>query len=97
LGVPREMQFRYRSSYFKHIFSDEGYAAGYYTYLWADVLVSDAYDLFRQNGPFDPATATLFRQCFLEPGDSRDAMELFVRFRGHKPSPDALLRDRGLN
>ena len=97
LGVPREMQFRYRSSYFKHIFSDEGYAAGYYTYLWADVLVSDAYDLFRQNGAFDPATATLFRQCILEPGDSRDAMELFVRFRGHKPSPDALLRDRGLN
>ncbi|MCF0193596.1 MAG: M3 family metallopeptidase [Bacteroidaceae bacterium] len=97
LGVPREMQFRYRSSYFKHIFSDEGYAAGYYTYLWADVLVSDAYDLFRQNGAFDPATATLFRQCILEPGDSRDAMELFVRFRGHKPSPEALLRDRGLN
>ena len=97
LGVPREMQFRYRSSYFKHIFSDEGYAAGYYTYLWADVLVSDAYDLFRQNGAFDPATATLFRQCILEPGDSRDAMERFVRFRGHKPSPDALLRDRGLN
>ncbi|MCF0189417.1 MAG: M3 family metallopeptidase, partial [Bacteroidaceae bacterium] len=96
LGKPREVQFRYRSPYFKHIFGDEGYAAGYYTYLWADVLVSDGYDLFRQNGPFDPATAQSYLHNILEPGDSRDAMELFVRFRGHQPSPEALLRDRGL-
>ncbi|MCF0198204.1 MAG: M3 family metallopeptidase [Bacteroidaceae bacterium] len=96
LGRPAEVQYRYRSPYFKHIFADDGYASGYYTYLWADVLVSDGYDLFRQNGPFDPATADRYRQCILEPGDSRDAMELFVRFRGHKPAVGALLRDRGL-
>lgn len=96
LGLPYEVQFRYRSPYFKHIFGDNDYAAGYYTYLWADVLVSDGYDLFRQNGPFDKATADLYRQCILEAGDSEDAMDLFVKFRGHKPSPAALLRDRGL-
>lgn len=96
LGLPREIQFRYRSPYFKHIFGDDEYAAGYYTYLWADVLVSDGYDLFRENGPFDRATADSYRENILEPGDSRDAMESFVRFRGHRPSPAALLRDRGL-
>ncbi|MCF0196301.1 MAG: M3 family metallopeptidase [Bacteroidaceae bacterium] len=96
LHMPREIQFRYRSPYFQHIFSGDGYAAGYYTYTWADVLVSDGFDLFRQNGVLDHATATSYKKNILEPGDSRDAMQLYVSFRGHQPAVDALLRDRGL-
>lgn len=96
LGMPREVQFRYRSPYFKHIFGSDGYASGYYTYLWAEVLDTDGFELFKEKGIFDPETAASFRKNVLEAGGSEDPMELFVRFRGHQPTPDALLRNRGL-
>ncbi|MBD5230613.1 MAG: M3 family metallopeptidase [Bacteroidales bacterium] len=96
IGLPAELTFRYRSPYFKHIFGDEGYAAGYYTYLWAQVLEADAWELFEQKGIFDPKTAASFKKNILESGDTEDPMTLFVRFRGHKPDPAALLRLRGL-
>lgn len=96
LGMPAQLTYRYRSPYFKHIFGSDGYAAGYYTYLWAEVLDADAYQMFRDAGsPFD-AEAAAKVQKVLEAGDSRDAMELFVEMRGHAPEPDALLRQRGL-
>lgn len=95
IGMPEEITFRYRSPYFKHIFGDDGYAAGYYTYLWSQVLEADAWELFRQNGIFDPATAASYKKNILESGDTEDAMVLFERFRGHKPDPHALLRLRG--
>jgi len=95
IGMPAEITFRYRSPYFKHIFGDDGYASGYYTYLWSQVLEADAWELFEKNGPFDKKTAASYKKNILESGDTEDAMVLFERFRGHKPDPHALLRLRG--
>ena len=95
IGMPEEITYRYRSPYFKHIFGDDGYASGYYTYLWSQVLEADAWELFEKNGIFDRKTADSFKKNILEPGDTEDAMVLFTRFRGHKPDVHALLRLRG--
>ena len=96
LKMPKEVQFRYRSTYFKHIFGSDGYAAGYYTYLWAEVLDADGFELFKEKGIFDPATAYAFRINVLEARGSEDPMKLYINFRGQAPNPDALLRNRGL-
>jgi peptidyl-dipeptidase Dcp len=96
LGLPEELTFRYRSTYFKHIFGSDGYAAGYYTYLWAEVLDADGFELFAEKGIFDKATADAFRINILEAGGSEDPMTLYKQFRGQEPNPDALLRNRGL-
>lgn len=96
LNMPSEIAYRYRSPYFKHIFGSDSYASGYYTYLWAEVLDTDGFELFAEKGIFDPETARSFKENILEKGGSEDPMELFVRFRGHEPSVDALLRNRGL-
>ncbi|MGJ8668379.1 MAG: M3 family metallopeptidase [Oceanococcus sp.] len=80
---------------FSHIFAG-GYAAGYYSYKWAEVLAADAFEAFQEAGIFDPATGQRFRECILEPGGSEDAMELFKRFRGRAPQVYALLRQDGL-
>jgi oligopeptidase A len=81
---------------FSHIFAG-GYAAGYYSYLWAEVLSADAFSLFEENGVFDPATGRRFLSEILERGGSRNAMASFEAFRGRSPSADALLRHCGLN
>lgn len=96
LGMPLELTFRYRSPYFKHIFGSDGYASGYYTYLWAEVLDTDGFELFKEKGIFDSETARKFKENVLEKGGSEDPMTLYVNFRGHEPSVDALLRHRGL-
>ena len=96
IGMPDEITYRYRSPYFKHIFGSDGYASGYYTYLWAEVLDTDGFELFKEKGIFDPETAKKFKENVLEKGGSVDPMELYVNFRGHQPSVDALLRNRGL-
>ena len=80
---------------FSHIFSG-GYAAGYYSYKWAEVLEADAFDLFKQNGIFDKATADSFRENILSKGDTQDPAELFRAFRGRDPEPRALMRKLGL-
>ena len=95
IGMPEEITFRYRSPYFKHIFGNDGYASGYYTYLWAQVLEADAWELFEQKGIFDKKTAQSFKKNILESGDTEDPMVLFKRFRGHNPDAKALLRLRG--
>jgi peptidyl-dipeptidase Dcp len=95
LGMPDELTFRYRSPYFKHIFGDDGYASGYYTYLWAEVLDADGFEMFRENGVFDADSAARMKKL-LESGGSEDPMVLFENFRGHRPTADALLRQRGL-
>ncbi len=97
LGMPAELTFRYRSPYFKHVFGSDGYASGYYTYLWAEVLDTDGFELVKEKGIFDPATAKAFRENVLEKGGSVDPMELYINFRGQEPTVDALLRNRGLD
>ena len=96
IGLPKEVQFRYRSPYFRHIFGSDGYASGYYTYLWAEVIDTDGFELFAEKGSFDPETAKAFKENVLEAGGAGDAMEQYVKFRGKRPSVDALLRNRGL-
>ncbi|MBS0569464.1 MAG: M3 family metallopeptidase [Proteobacteria bacterium] len=80
---------------FTHIFSG-GYAAGYYSYLWAELLAADAFARFEENGVFDIATGEAFRESILAVGGSRPALESFREFRGREPQPDALLRSYGL-
>jgi oligopeptidase A len=80
---------------FSHIFAG-GYAAGYYSYKWAEVLSSDAFSLFEEKGIFDAQTGQLFLQTILEKGGSKDAMQLFKDFRGREPNIDALLRHNGI-
>ena len=95
MGLIDEIIPRYRTTYFAHIFSG-GYNAGYYSYLWAEVLDKDAFELFRQKGIFDTETAMSFRRNILEKGGSDEAMDLYRRFRGADPDPKALVRARGL-
>lgn len=92
LGMPEQLTYRYRSPYFKHIFGSDEYASGYYTYMWAEVLDCDGFELFKEKGIFDPETAKSFRENILETGGSEDPMALFVKFRGHEPEVGALLR-----
>ena len=95
MGLIDEIIPRYRSTYFAHIFSG-GYSAGYYSYLWAEVLDKDAFELFKEKGTFDHATAMSFRHNVLEKGGSEEPMVLYRKFRGAEPDPDALTRARGL-
>ena len=95
MGLIDEIIPRYRSTYFAHIFSG-GYSAGYYSYLWAEVLDKDAFELFKQKGIFDKETAMSFRRNVLEMGGSDEPMDLYRRFRGADPDASALLRARGL-
>ena len=81
---------------FSHIFAG-GYAAGYYSYKWAEVLAADAFSAFEEAGIFDPATAARFREEILEIGGSRDIMDAYIAFRGRKPTIDALLRQNGIS
>jgi peptidyl-dipeptidase Dcp len=96
IGRIPEIESRYQSTNFQHIFSG-GYSSGYYSYIWAAVLDADAFEAFEQNGLFDQATATSFRENILEKGGSEDPMVLYKRFRGREPKVDALLKRRGLN
>lgn len=96
IGLIPEIKSRYRSTYFRHIFTS-GYASGYYSYIWAEVLDADAFQAFRENGIFDRQTAELFRENILSKGGSEDPMKLYVQFRGAIPSIQPLLERRGLN
>ena len=95
MGLIDEIIPRYRSTYFAHIFSG-GYSAGYYSYLWAEVLDKDAFELFKEKGILDKETAMSFRRNVLEKGGSEEPMTLYKEFRGADPDPAALLRARGL-
>ncbi len=95
MGLIDEIIPRYRTTYFNHIFNS-GYSAGYYSYLWAEVLDKDAFELFKQKGIFDKETAMSFRRNVLEMGGSDEPMDLYRRFRGADPDPKALVKARGL-
>lgn len=91
-----EIVFRYRSTYFSHIFSI-GYDAGYYSYIWSGLLDADAYEAFRETGDyFHQPTAQSFRENILEKGGTKEPMELYINFRGDEPGIEPLLRQRGL-
>ncbi|MGV8038851.1 MAG: M3 family metallopeptidase [Thermoanaerobaculaceae bacterium] len=97
MGMPGYIVPRYRSTYFQHIFGPGGgYSSGYYAYIWAEVLDSDAFEAFKEKGLFDQATARSFRTNILEKGGTEDGMTMYVRFRGKEPSVEALLANRGL-
>lgn len=96
IGLIDEIIPRYRSTYFQHIFSG-GYSAGYYSYIWAEVLDKDAFDAFLETSLFDETTATAFRENILAKGGSMDEMEMYVNFRGKEPTIEPLLRGRGLS
>ena len=95
MGLIDEIIPRYRTSYFNHIFNS-GYSAGYYSYLWAEVLDLDAFAKFREEGLYNKDLARSFRETFLERGGSEEPMTLYRSFRGADPDPSALLRGRGL-
>jgi peptidyl-dipeptidase Dcp len=87
---------RYRSTYFQHIFSG-GYSAGYYSYIWSEVLDSDAFAAFKEKGLFDQNTAASFRSNILERGGTGNPAEMYRKFRGADPDPIHLMKKRGLN
>lgn len=94
LGLIPEIAPRYRTTYFNHIMG--GYDAGYYSYLWANVLDNDAFEAFKENGLFDKKTAAAFRNNILEKGNSEDPMVLYKKFRGAEPKMEPMLKNRGL-
>lgn len=95
IGLIPEIIVRYKSPYFGHIFSG-GYASGYYSYIWAEVLDADAFQAFKETSLFDQKTAQSFRENILEKGGTEDPMVLYKRFRGAEPKVEFLLKKRGL-
>ena len=97
LGMPKELPMRHRSTQFGHVFSGEGYATGYYGYLWADVLTSDAAEAFAEapGGFYDKETAHKLKRFLFAPRNAVDPAEAYRQFRGRDANIDALMRDRG--
>jgi peptidyl-dipeptidase Dcp len=97
LGMPEEIGMRHRSAHFQHVFAGDGYSAGYYSYMWSEVMDADAFAAFAETGDaFDPATARRLEAEILSVGGSRDADEAWRAFRGRAPDPAAMLKGRGL-
>lgn len=96
VGLIQSIIPRYRSTYFSHIFAG-GYSAGYYSYIWSEVLDSDAFQAFKETSLFNPEKAKLFRENILEKGGTEDPAELYRKFRGADPKIEPLLKKRGLN
>ena len=96
LGLIPEIESRYRSTYFGHIFAG-GYSSGYYSYLWTEVLEADAFEAFKQNGLYHKETADKLKKYVYSSGNTKDLMEQYVKFRGKEPDIQPLLEKRGLN
>jgi peptidyl-dipeptidase Dcp len=98
IDMPAEIAMRHRVPHFQHLFSGGGYAAGYYSYMWSEVLDADAFAAFKETGDhFDPATAKKLRDYIYSAGNLRDPAEAYTAFRGRLPTVDALLKKRGLD
>jgi peptidyl-dipeptidase Dcp len=96
LGMPREIVMRHRLPQFAHVFSSDGYSAGYYAYLWADTLAADGFEAFTEaGGPFDPGVAARLKEHVFSVGNTVDPAEAYRAFRGHDPGIEALMRWRG--
>ena len=97
IGMPREIVMRHRLPHFAHIFSGGGYAAGYYSYMWSEVMDADAFEAFEETGnAFDPATASKLAEFIYAAGNRRDPAEAYTLFRGRLPTSHAMLKNRGL-
>ena len=97
IGMPRAIAMRHATPHFAHVFSGDGYSAGYYSYMWSEVMDADAYRAFEEAGdPFDPETARRLEEAILSRGGSREAEDLYLAFRGRMPGPEAMLEGRGL-
>ena len=97
LGMPRGIIMRHRTPHFQHVFAGDGYSSAYYSYLWSEVLDADGFDAFKEAGDiFDPATAKRLRDNVYGAGNTRDPEAAYAAFRGRAPSPEALLKKRGL-
>ena len=95
-GLLSQIPPRYRTTYFNHTMGG-GYTAGYYSYMWAEVLEADAFEAYKETGDiFNQEVASKFRKYILTPGGIDDAMDMYVNFRGKKPSVEPLLKNRGL-
>jgi peptidyl-dipeptidase Dcp len=96
LGMPREMVMRHRTPQFMHIFSSDGYSAGYYSYMWADVLTADGFGAFVEaGGPYDQQVAKRLRENVFSVGNTIDPDEGYRRFRGREAKIDSLMKKRG--
>lgn len=97
LGLPRAIEMRHQSPHFQHVFSGDGYSAGYYSYMWSEVLDADAFTAFEETGNvFDPAVAEKLKTFIYSAGGQRDGDDAYLAFRGKMPTPEGLLRQRGL-
>ncbi len=97
LSMPAQIVMRHRTPHFQHVFSGDGYSAGYYSYLWSEVLDADAFSAFEESGdPFNPELAKRLRQHIYSAGGSRDPEDLYKAFRGAMPSPKPMMEKRGL-
>jgi peptidyl-dipeptidase Dcp len=97
LGMPRAIRMRHATPHFAHVFSGDGYSAGYYSYMWSEVMDADAFAAFEEAGdPFDAATAARLERFILSAGGSEDAEALYLKFRGAMPGVEPLLKGRGL-
>ncbi|MER8730252.1 M3 family metallopeptidase [Mesorhizobium sp. M0018] len=97
LDMPDTIAMRHRTPHFGHIFAGDGYSAGYYSYMWSEVLDADAFAAFEETGdPFNPALAERLRKNIYAAGGSKDPEELYTAFRGKMPSPEAMMAKRGL-
>jgi peptidyl-dipeptidase Dcp len=98
IGMPDEIVMRHRPTHFQHLFAGDGYAAAYYCYLWSEVLDADAFAAFEEAGDiFDAGTAKKLHDHVYAAGGARDPAELYIAFRGRLPTPDGLLKRRGLS
>ncbi len=97
LEMPEAIVMRHRTPHFGHVFAGDGYSAGYYSYMWSEVLDADAFKAFEETGdPFDPALAKRLRDNIYAAGGTRDPEALYTAFRGKMPSPEAMMEKRGL-
>ena len=97
IGMPNEIVMRHATPHFGHVFSGDGYSAGYYSYMWSGVLDADAFRAFTETGdPFDAEMAAKLRRYIYASGGSMDPEDAYTGFRGRLPSPDALLEKEGL-
>jgi peptidyl-dipeptidase Dcp len=97
IGMPESIVMRHATPHFQHVFSGDGYSAGYYSYMWSEVLDADAFSAFEETGDaFDPETARKLKENIYSVGGSVDPEEAYMAFRGRMPTPEAMLKKKGL-